>query len=60
MTLISFVEYFEKHKFEFKQEIFNLLRDMKKVFIDYRQNLKKRDDFLKENYDKMKKNFDNE
>ena len=33
---------------------------MKKIFIDYRQNLKKRDDFLKKNYDKMKKNFDNE
>ena len=33
---------------------------MKKIFIDYRQSLKKRDDFLKKNYDKMKKKFDNE
>ena len=60
MTLIFLVEYFEKHKSKLNQETFNLLKDMKKVFIDYRQNLKKRDDFLKENYDKMKKSFDNE
>ena len=60
MTLISFVEYLEKHKSKFNQETFNLLKNMKKVFIDYRQNLKKRDDFLEKNYDKMKRNFDNE
>ena len=55
MTLIFFVEYLEKHKSKFSQEIFNLLRNMKKIFIDYRQSLKKRNDFLKKNYDKMKK-----